>query len=291
MSTAALPAAGSAHQAVTEIVNRSGTSFALGMKILPKARREAMFAIYAFCREVDDIADEPGALEDKLAALDAWRANLDEFYSARRVHGPIMQALARPIEAYDLPREEFLALIDGMEMDARGPIVAPDWQTLTLYCRRVAGAVGLLSIRAFGAGTDAKTVELSIALAEALQLTNILRDLDEDAADGRLYLPREELEAASIEPVSEQPKDVLRHPRLPMVAAAVAERIERNIATVDRLLPHCNRRALRPALAMLGAYEVIYRRLKQRGWERIAEPLRLPKALKLIGGLRRAYIS
>ena len=134
----AAPADAAALAEAREVVARSGTSFHLGMRVLPKARREAMYAIYAFCRAVDDIADEPGAGGDKLAALDAWRGEIENLYQGRPGR-PIGRALAGPIADYGLPKAEFLALIDGMEMDAREAIQAPSWDDYRLYCRRVAG--------------------------------------------------------------------------------------------------------------------------------------------------------
>ena len=153
-----------------------------------------MYAIYAFCREVDDIADEPGAIEDKLAALVGWRTEIDRLFEGNPTRSTT-RALLPALAAYSLPKKEFLAVIDGMEMDAREAMVAPSLADFELYCRRVAGAVGCLSICAFGAtGSDGE--QLAVTLGEALQVTNVLRDLDEDAARGRLYLPAAWLPAA-----------------------------------------------------------------------------------------------
>ncbi|MDH3597052.1 MAG: squalene/phytoene synthase family protein, partial [Rhodospirillales bacterium] len=177
-------AATAATHHVHEVVRRSGTSFLWGMRVLPKARREAMFAIYAFCREVDDVADGPDAPAAKLASLEEWRAEIARLYDGRPTR-PTTRALAGPVAAYGLPREEFLAVIDGMEMDARAAVVAPSLEDFALYCRRVAGAVGMLSIHAFGA-EEPHAREIAVALGEALQITNILRDLAEDAAEGQV---------------------------------------------------------------------------------------------------------
>ncbi len=179
------------------IVRRSGSSFFWGMRLLPLRRRQAMYAVYAFCRTVDDIADRPGEQAGRQAELDGWRAEIDRLYAGGRLTEPVAAALLPAVREFDLPKVEFEAVIDGMESDLRRQNVAPSMAALRLYCRRVAGAVGLLSIRCFGAeGRDAE--KLAVALGEALQLTNILRDLGEDAADGRLYLPAELLERHGI---------------------------------------------------------------------------------------------
>ena len=165
------------------------------MRIMPRAQREAMFEIYAFCRAVDDIADEDGSREVRIDQLQRWRADIDALYSgspAPHIHG-----LARAVRIFDLQREDFLAVIDGMEMDVVSTIRAPDLATLDLYCDRVASAVGRLSVRVFRMEKQAG-IALAYHLGRALQLTNILRDLDEDAAVGRLYLPKEALLEANI---------------------------------------------------------------------------------------------
>ncbi|HUW81033.1 MAG TPA: squalene/phytoene synthase family protein, partial [Acidocella sp.] len=185
-------------QFVTALVKTSGTSFYHGMKILPAPRRDAMYAIYAFCRVVDDIADDEGALDARRAALDAWRARIGAVFLGQ-TSDPITRALRTAVQTYDLREADFLAIIDGMEMDAGAPIVAPTLETLDLYCDRVASAVGRLSVRIFGDSTAAAQ-DVAQALGRALQLTNILRDVGEDAARGRLYLPSEYLFEAGIAP-------------------------------------------------------------------------------------------
>ena len=245
-----------------EVAARSGSSFLWGIRILPRPRREAMYAIYAFCREVDDIADETGGAEEKLAALDEWRGEVARLYEGRPRH-PTARALLPAIEAYDLPREEFLAVIDGMEMDAREAMVAPSLADFTLYCRRVAGAVGRLSIRAFGA-REPEAAELALALGAALQITNVLRDLDEDADRGRLYLPAELLDEAGI--AARRPAAVLADPALPRVCEALVARAREGFARSRELLGACEPRPVKPAVLMMEIYRRILDRLEARGW-------------------------
>lgn len=267
---------------VADLVRRSGTSFYWAMRLLPSERRQAMYAIYAFCREVDDLADEPGSLDAKLAGLAAWRAEIDAL-DAGHASRPTTIALARAVRRFDLPRAELLAVIDGMEMDAREEMRAPDLAALRLYCRRVAGAVGLLSIRAFGASGPAAT-EFALVLGEALQLTNILRDLDEDAARRRLYLPRELLDRAGI--AEREPSAVLAHPRLPRACALLAEQAADRFAEADRLRRRANDAALRPAVLMMKVYERTLARLRARGFGAPRTPVRLARGERLWIALR-----
>ncbi len=168
------------------------SSFYTALRILPEKQREGMFAVYGFCREVDDIADDrgPATAAERLSKLEGWRDDIAAMVAGRApAH---LAALAEATRAYHLKREDFDAVIDGMAMDAERDIRAPDWATLDLYCDRVASAVGRLSVRIFGMA-DEPGVALAHHLGRALQFTNILRDIDEDASVGRLYLPREAL--------------------------------------------------------------------------------------------------
>src|SRR5437763_8348015 len=159
-----------------------GSSFYAAMNLMAKPEREAMFAIYAFCRAVDDIADDGiGTRAERHQALNAWRADLDSLYAG---DAPGRAAfLADTMNRYGLRKEDFLTVIDGMDMDVAEDIRAPSLQTLDLYCGRVASAVGRLSIKVFGM-EEGPGFELAHHLGRALQLTNILRDLDEDARIG-----------------------------------------------------------------------------------------------------------
>jgi phytoene synthase len=267
---------------VRAVATRSGSSFLWGMRLLPRARREAMYAIYAFCREVDDIADEGGSPAEKQRALAGWREEIERLYGGHPTR-PITRALLRPIADYALPKAEFLAIVDGMEMDAQQDIRAPSLADLRLYCRRVAGAVGVLSVHAFGA-MEPEAHDLALAEGEALQLTNILRDLAEDGARGRLYLPRELLRRHGIE--SDDPQAVLRDPGLAAVCGDLAALAEERFAEAKRLMAHCRRGPMRPARIMLAVYWRLLHRLKRRGWGDLNAEVRLPKAEKLWLALR-----
>src|SRR6185503_13066568 len=197
----------------------SGSSFYMAMRILPAAQRDAMFEIYSFCRAVDDIADGDLPRAQRSAELAQWRRDIDALYAG--APPAALVSLAGAVKTFGMRKDDFLAVIDGMEMDAVEDIRAPSFDKLDLYCDRVASAVGRLSVRVFGMG-EADGIALAHHLGRALQLTNILRDIDEDAGIGRLYLPREALRDAGI--IGTDPMTVLANPMLGSVCEAVAER-------------------------------------------------------------------
>ena len=244
------------------VTERSGSSFSAGMAILPKPRREAMRSIYAFCRVVDDIADGDFTVSEKYAALDAWRVEIDQLFAGNPASA-IGEALLPAIRDFALPKAEFLQMIDGMAMDADGPIIAPDRERLALYTRRVAGSVGIMSMHAFGAWRGEVSQAFALALGDAFQLTNILRDIESDAEIGRLYLPREMLQRYGL-PVDD-PAEVARHPVLFEVCRELGLEAR---SYYDQARLHAtahNRAELRPALLMMGAYEG-YPQSDRRPW-------------------------
>lgn len=271
---------------VRAVVLRAGSSFLWGMRLLPPSRRRAMYAIYAFCRAVDDIADGPEDRMQKLERLEAWRQEVKLLFSGKPKH-PIMRALLDATRQFDLPKAEFLAVIDGMEMDVRSPVLAPSLEDFQLYCRRVAGAVGLLSIHAFGAkGPQAE--ELAVVEGEALQITNILRDLQEDAALGRLYVPREYLEAEGIADLS--PAAVLADPRFARVHKRLCADARERFARARALIRQNSGSSLRPARLMLEIYSRVLEHLDDAGWPASGAGIRVPRAVKLWLVLRYGLI-
>lgn len=262
---------------VTERVQASGTSFYWAMRVLPKAERLAMYGIYAFAREIDDIADEPASRAEKTAALTAWREEIDALYAGRPRH-PVAASLLAPVRRFDLERADFLAVIDGMEMDADGDIQAPTMAELELYCDRVACAVGRLSVKVFGIAGPIG-IELADALGRALQLTNILRDLAEDAARNRLYLPCELLAAHGIE--SREPATVLRDPALPKVCRELARTAEDYFTAAAKAMAGQPRRAARPPRIMHAVYHATLQRLRKDDWRHLAPPVKVPTLVKL----------
>jgi presqualene diphosphate synthase len=292
MSDAALeapieaPAEAELRDTIRRRVETAGTSFYWAMRLLPPDRRNGMYAVYAFCREVDDIADDEGPPAPKLAALAAWRDEIDALYAGRPRH-VVARALRDPVARYGLRREDFLQVIDGMEMDAREDIRAPDLATLDLYCARVASAVGHLSVHVFGDASDSAH-QVAEALGRALQLTNILRDLDEDARRGRLYLPREILDRHGVR--GSDPQAVLADPVLPAVCRDVAAIAEARFADAAAAMAQCSRRAMRPAAVMAAVYRATLRALQRSGWRDPSRRVSLPAAVKLWLALRHGLV-
>jgi len=255
-------------ETVRHRVEAAGTSFYWAMRLLPKHRRNAMYAVYAFCREVDDIVDSERPVEYKIAALAAWREEIDALYAGHPSH-VVAKALSKPAVRYDLCRRDFLAIIDGMEMDARADIRAPDLAMLDLYCARVASSVGHLSVHVFGDPSDAAHA-VADSLGRALQLTNILRDL---------YGIR-----------GTDPKAVLGHPALPAVCREVAAIAEEHFQSSVRAMESCSRRAMRPAAVMAAIYHATLSALLRSEWRDPATRVSVSKPLKLWLVLRHGLV-
>jgi phytoene synthase len=263
----------------------SGSSFYAAMRILPRAQRDAMFQIYSFCRQVDDIADSDGPRPERLAALQQWRDDIDALYEG---HPPErLKDYVSSVRNFGLKREDFLAIIDGMEMDVPQDIRAPDMATLDLYCDRVASAVGRLSVRVFGL-PDQDGILLAHHLGRALQLTNILRDIDEDAGLGRLYLPREGLLHAGI--TGDDPVKVIAERALPKVCVPLVERAKSHFEQADAIMKRNSRRVVRAPRIMSKYYRAILELLIARGFAVPREPVRVHKWAKIAILLRYAII-
>jgi squalene synthase HpnD len=262
----------------------SGSSFYAAMRILPQEQREAMFQIYSFCRQVDDIADSDGPREQRLAALQQWREDIDALYQG---HPPArLRDYVASVKQFGLEREDFLAIVDGMEMDVPQDIRAPDLATLDLYCDRVASAVGRLSVKVFGLPRE-DGILLAHHLGRALQLTNILRDIDEDAAIGRLYLPKEGLVQAGIG--STDPLVVAADPAVPKVCAPLVDRARNHFAQADQIMARNSRRAVRAPRIMSKYYGSILALLVARGFANPRTPVRLNKAARIAILLRYGF--
>jgi squalene synthase HpnD len=262
----------------------SGSSFYAAMRILPQEQREAMFQIYSFCRQVDDIADSDGPREQRLAALQQWREDIDALYQG---HPPArLRDYVASVKEFGLEREDFLAIVDGMEMDVPQDIRAPDLATLDLYCDRVASAVGRLSVKVFGLPRE-DGILLAHHLGRALQLTNILRDIDEDAGIGRLYLPKEGLAQAGIR--STDPLVVAADPAVPKVCAPLVDRARNHFAEADQIMARNSRRAVRAPRIMSKYYGSILALLVARGFANPRTPVRLNKAARIAILLRYGF--
>lgn len=276
-------APGTAPQSAAVTAKKS--NFYTALRILPPEQREAMFQVYAFCRAVDDIADEGGPRPVRLRELQQWRRDVDALYDGAPL--PLrMAGLAPHVKRFGLQRADFLAVIDGMEMDARADIRAPDWATLDLYCDRVASAVGRLSVRIFGV-PETEGVALAHHLGRALQLTNILRDIDEDAGIGRLYLPREPLVAAGI--TTDEPFAVTADARLPQACAAVVARARQHFAEARAIIARVPRATTRSPRVMAAVYGAILDKVERQGFAPPRQRVRTPKSKVIWAILRHGF--
>jgi presqualene diphosphate synthase len=279
MSVAEVPAAPTAE------ARSRGSSFYTAMRVLPRAKREAMFEIYSFCRAVDDIADDGGPRPERRAALAEWRKTINALADGAPAPAGL-ENLAAAIRCFDLDRADFLAVIDGMEMDVEADIQAPGYDVLDLYCDRVASAVGRLSVRVFGV-PRAEGIDLAHHLGRAFQLTNILRDLDEDAGVGRLYLPREALQAAGI--AATDPQQVLASPNLGKACAPIIAKAKDHFARAAAIMAKCPRASVRAPRLMGEVYRSILAGVETRGFAPPRERVRVPKHRVLLAVLRHGF--
>ncbi len=251
------------------------SSFYLAMRLMPAEERDAMFAIYAFCRKVDDIADDGvGTRAERHEKLEQWRADLRGLYA-----GTVAQQvrfLAPAIAHYGLRLEDFLAVLDGMDMDVAEDIVAPDLATLDLYCDRVASAVGRLSIKVFGMD-EGPGFDLAHHLGRALQLTNILRDIDEDAAIGRLYLPREYLQEMDC-CRSLDVQAIVNKPQIDAVCRKVAARAHHHYDQAQRILSARPKGRIKTPRLMGAVYSQILSASEAQGFAAPRRRVSLPKS-------------
>jgi presqualene diphosphate synthase len=264
----------------------SNSSFYSAMRLMPRAQREAMFAIYGFCRIVDDIADDQvRPIAQQRAELQAWRDDIEALYAGRPAGAAEM--LSEAVHRYRLEKSDFLAVVDGMEMDLEG-IRAPDLATMELYCDRVAVAVGRLSVKVFGMD-EGVGEDLSHHLGRALQLTNIVRDVDEDAAMGRLYLPQEYLAEAGV--VSRAPTEAVLEAGVDQVCRRLAASAEDHFAEAHRILAaHPVGKLAAPRL-MGAVYASLLRQLIARGWNLPRERVSVRKRELIWVLLRRGLLG
>ena len=238
----------------------SGSSFYYSFMFLPPNRRRAITALYAFCREVDDVVDECQDLQIASTKLAWWRQEVAKLYSGKPEH-PVTQALVPVIAEFSVPQEQLLEIIDGMEMDLQQSRYL-DFKALSLYCYRVASVVGLLAAEIFGC-QDRKTLKYAHDLGMAFQLTNIIRDVGEDARRGRVYLPMDELKRFEV-PVA----DILnaRHSdNFRKLMEFQIERAEQFYAQAMSMLPAVDRKTQRPGLVMAAIYRTLLEEIKNDG--------------------------
>jgi 15-cis-phytoene synthase len=237
---------------------QSGSSFTLSFLFLPKHKREAMTALYAFCREVDDVVDECTDYQIAQTKLQWWKQEIHRLFHEAPQH-PVTRALKPVVEQFALQEAHFIEIIDGMQMDTQYNRYA-DFEQLALYCYRVASVVGLLSAQIFGYSNKA-TLAYAHDLGLAFQLTNIIRDIGEDARRGRIYIPIDELEKAG---VTEQA--LLHSQPSAQTQALLLKQIERAEMFYDKalsLLPAADIKTQLPGLMMAAIYRALLQEIKQ----------------------------
>jgi phytoene synthase len=252
------------HQYCKDKAAASGSSFYYSFLFLPPERRRAITALYAYCREVDDVVDEctdPGVARTKLAW---WRDEVARLYAGKPQH-PVARALADVIQPYGITQEQLLTVIDGMAMDLDYNRY-PDFDTLKLYCHRVAGVVGLMSARIFGY-TDARTLDYAADLGLAFQLTNIIRDIGEDARRNRVYLPLDELARAGLD-ASKIVHGNAQQEHSAAFRQLMEQQVVRAQATYDRAfaqLPQQDRKTQIPGIIMAAIYRTLLEEIRADG--------------------------
>ena len=255
---------------------QSGSSFYYSFLFLPPERRRAITALYAFCREVDDTVDETTDQSVARIKLAWWRNEVALMYSGTPTH-PVMLALQPHLQTYDLKQEHLQAIIDGMEMDLDQSRYL-DYPNLKKYCWHVAGVVGILSASIFGV-TNPKTLQYAETLGLAFQLTNIIRDVGEDARKGRIYLPISELQQFNVTAA-----DLLnaRHSeKFEALMKFQADRAQQLYDDAFALLPQEDRRAQRPGLMMAAIYRTLLDEIERDGFHVLNQKISLTPLRKL----------
>ena len=249
------------HAYCQEKAASSGSSFYYSFMFLPPERRQAITALYAFCREVDDVVDECHDVQVAQAKLDWWRNEVRQVYGGQPQH-PVGQALQDIVQRFPLPMEQLLEIIDGMQMDLSQTRYL-DWKALNLYCYRVASVVGLLSAEIFGY-TNRQTLKYAHDLGLAFQLTNIIRDVGEDARRGRIYLPVDELQRFNVP--ARQILDARHSDNFRDLMAFQAARARQLYDQAFAQLPAEDRKAQRPGLIMAAIYRTLLDEIEADGF-------------------------
>ena len=265
---------------------QSGSSFHSRFRLLPAPRRTAITALYAFCREVDDVVDEVSDPDVARVTLAWWRTQIEAIYDGEPQH-PVARALVPVVRAFPIAKGELQTVVDGMQMDLE-QVRYVDFAELETYCDRVAGVVGLMSAAIFGY-EDPATRDYARDLGIAFQLTNIIRDVGEDARRGRIYLPQDELARFGV-----PPSDVLRARHSDAFVALMRFQVERARAWYDRALaklPARDRRAQRAGLAMAAIYRTLLEEIARDGYRVLDRRIALTPLRKLWIATRTAWLS
>ena len=262
---------------IQNIIKYPKSSFYWGMKILSIKRRNAMFAIYAFCKKADSIADSNEINNKKKSKIKKLRKEINEIFK-NNLNNNFDKTLKYYIDIHKINKKYFLEIIDGVEMDIDNIMICPNKKIFNLYCYRVAGAVGLISLKIFG-DYNKKTKSFALYLAKALQITNILRDIKQDKTMGRMYVPKEILNKVGIK--SKKIIFILKNKKFPEACKNLAKMADLNFDHADQQLKFCSKKKLKSAIIMMNTYKLLLKKLKKKGWINLDEKVSLTKLEKI----------
>ncbi len=265
------------------MVKKSGSSFFWGMHILPTKERRAIYTLYAFCRHIDDIVDGDKPISQKMELINAWRQEIDNIYDKKVPASDIGRNIYKNCMRFNLPKEDLVNLLESISMDLPKPVQAPSLQEFNKYCQGVACAPGSMSLRILGCQDETLIKSLSSSLGQAMQITNILRDIREDALVERLYIPAEFLQKAGI--TSQDPMTVIVDKNLAIAREELARVAAKNYDEAFALMKKLDKKIARNIKAFAYIYQHYFDLMQNRGWEIISpKPIinRWQKALLIL---------
>ena len=263
---------------IQNIIKYPKSSFYWGMKILNKKRRNAMFAIYAFCKKEDSSADSNEINNKKKSKIKKLRKEINEIFK-NNLNNNFDKTLKYYIDVHKINKKYFLDIIDGVEMDIDNIMVCPNKKIFNLYCYRVAGAVGLISLKIFKE-YNVKSKSFGLHLAKALQITNILRDIKEDMSYGRMYIPKDILNNVGIK--DKKINLIVKNKKFPKACEKLSELAELNFKLAEKELKFCSKKRLKSAILMMSTYKLLLKKLKKKGWNDLKDRVSLTKFEKIM---------
>lgn len=265
---------------IKKIVKKSGSSFFWGMHMLPTKERRAIYTLYAFCRHIDDIVDGNEAMSHKIELINAWKKEIDNIYDKKVPASCIGRNIYKNCMRFNIPKSDLTSLLSSISMDLPNPVQAPSMDDFYKYCQGVACAPGSMSLRVLGCKDEQLIKDLSTSLGLAMQVTNILRDVREDAMVDRLYIPKEFLLKAGIESVD--PKEVIIDKNLSVAREELAKLAFKQYEKSFDLISKLDKKISRSIKALAYVYKRYFDIMQNRGWEVISPKPSISHFLKLL---------
>lgn len=259
--------------------NKTGTTLFLGIGLLPKAKREALYTLFAWAKHLEEVVESPLSDNEKKEIMDGWHRELDNIFEKKVPATEIGRRIYKNCLRFKLPKSEFIQMLDSISENVHSPLQAPTIKQLTGYCRGVGGMAGSLSLRVFGCKDENMINALSTSMGTALQMTNILRNIKEDANNNRLYIPQELLEKAHI--ASTDPKTVLVDKNLAVARQELGKIAAENYQKAYKLIGELDKSTGKPLLLILDIYKKYFDIMEKRGWEIISPKPEIGKFRKL----------